>query len=132
MPLQIIPCTSNCSIIMTYIHRFPCPLLSRWVQPIGSTSRRSQKEKVRECVGDNLFSLVGPCWVMLGWLHPTTTSHINRQAVFYTQPLLSPKFQASLPLLILSSTLGNNKLLLSRRYYGYVAISLYSTHIPLL
>lgn len=41
----------KCRLIMNYVNRFPCPLLSRWVQPIGSTSKRSEKEqRVRERV----------------------------------------------------------------------------------
>lgn len=57
LPLQTILCTPKCRIIMNYIRRFPCPVLSSWIQPTGSTNKRSKKEKRinREIRGQFIF-----------------------------------------------------------------------------
>lgn len=99
--------------------------------PIGSTTKRSEKEKrVRGEWGQ---------FIPLGWslqdrgrlaVSPRVMLIIRSPSIHSP---LSPKFQASLPPLILSRTLGNSmSLLLSRRHYVYVVILLHSAHILLL
>ena len=114
-----------------YIKRFPCSPLSRWVQPIGSTSRRLEKEKrVRKRMGENLASELVPAGSCQAGCIPLSQVMPIVRSLSTHSPLCLPRIASSPH--SFRPRVGNSTRLLSRKYYLYAAISLHPVHIPLL